>query len=162
LGRRRTQQQSHARAAQHGLRDAGDLATLVRQSEIIVSVCPPHAAKEVATEVVEQGFQGIYIDANAISPQRATNIATQITAGGASFVDGGIVGGPEHSTRANDALPGREFDFLLSNPTYGKSWKTDLERMGGKDRIKDPRFVVTHEDAEFPLKLYIIRWNENF
>jgi 3-hydroxyisobutyrate dehydrogenase-like beta-hydroxyacid dehydrogenase len=86
--------QSHARAEQQGLRDAGDLATLVRQSEIIVSVCPPHAAEEVAAEVVDVGFQGIYVDANAISPQRATNIATQITAGGASFVDGGIVGGP--------------------------------------------------------------------
>ena len=43
-----------------------------------------------------------------------------------------IVGGPEHSTLANDAFPSREFDFMLSNPPYGKSWKTDLERMGGK------------------------------
>ena len=42
-----------------------------------------------------------------------------------------IVGGPEHSTLSNDAFPSREFDFMLSNPTYGKSWKTDLERMGG-------------------------------
>ena len=41
-----------------------------------------------------------------------------------------IVGGPEHSTLANDAFPSREFDFMLSNPPYGKSWKTDLERMG--------------------------------
>ena len=44
-----------------------------------------------------------------------------------------IVGGPEHSTLANDAFPSREFDFMLSNPPYGKSWKSDLERMGGKD-----------------------------
>jgi type I restriction enzyme M protein len=49
-----------------------------------------------------------------------------------------IVGGPEHSTLANDAFPSREFDFMLSNPPYGKSWKTDLERMGGKGGIKDP------------------------
>ena len=42
-----------------------------------------------------------------------------------------IVGGPEHSTLSNDAFPSREFDFMLSSPTYGKSWKTDLERMGG-------------------------------
>lgn len=55
-----------------------------------------------------------------------------------------IVGGPEWSTLSNDAFPSREFDFMLSNPPYGKSWKSDLERMGGKDGIKDPRFVVEH------------------
>jgi len=55
-----------------------------------------------------------------------------------------IVGGPEHSTLAKDAFPSREFDFMLSNPPYGKSWKTDLERMGGKDGTKDPRFIIEH------------------
>ena len=55
-----------------------------------------------------------------------------------------IVGGPEHSTLSNDANPGREFDFMLSNPPYGKSWKTDLERMGGKREMRDPRFVIEH------------------
>ena len=48
------------------------------------------------------------------------------------------------STLSSDAFPAREFDFMLSNPPYGKSWKTDLERMGGKSDIKDPRFVVEH------------------
>ena len=63
-----------------------------------------------------------------------------------------IVGGPEHSTLANDAFPSREFDFMLSNPPYGKSWKSDLERMGGKDGLKDPRFVITHAgDSEYSL-----------
>jgi len=63
-----------------------------------------------------------------------------------------LVGGPEYSTLANDAFPSREFDFMLSNPPYGKSWKTDLERMGGKGGIKDPRFVVNHAgNAEFSL-----------
>ncbi|MFV9505403.1 MAG: type I restriction-modification system subunit M [Oscillochloridaceae bacterium umkhey_bin13] len=63
-----------------------------------------------------------------------------------------IVGGPEHSTLANDAFPGREFDFMLSNPPYGKSWKTDLERMGGKKDMRDPRFVISHADeADFSL-----------
>jgi len=55
-----------------------------------------------------------------------------------------LVGGPEHSTLSNDAFPSREFDFMLSNPPYGKSWKGDLERMGGKDGIKDPRLVIEH------------------
>ena len=63
-----------------------------------------------------------------------------------------IVGGPEHSTLANDAFPSREFDFMLSNPPYGKSWKTDLERMGGKKDMRDPRFVIEHGgDPEFSL-----------
>ena len=63
-----------------------------------------------------------------------------------------LVGGPEHSTLSNDAFPAREFDFMLSNPPYGKSWKSDLERMGGKDGIKDPRFVIEHAgDPEFSL-----------
>ena len=48
------------------------------------------------------------------------------------------------STLSADAFPTREFDFMLSNPPYGKSWKTDLERMGGKSGIKDLRFVVEH------------------
>ena len=63
-----------------------------------------------------------------------------------------IVGGPEHSTLSNDAFPSREFDFMLSNPPYGKSWKSDLERMGGKKGIRDPRFVIEHGgDPEYSL-----------
>jgi type I restriction enzyme M protein len=62
-----------------------------------------------------------------------------------------IVGGPEYSTLSNDAFPGREFDFMLSNPPYGKSWKSDLERMGGKAGIKDPRFIVQHRGEELSL-----------
>jgi type I restriction enzyme M protein len=63
-----------------------------------------------------------------------------------------IVGGPEHSTLANDAFPSHEFDFMLSNPPYGKSWKSDLERMGGKGGIKDSRFLIEHAgDPEYSL-----------
>ncbi|MEX2553503.1 MAG: class I SAM-dependent DNA methyltransferase [Actinomycetota bacterium] len=63
-----------------------------------------------------------------------------------------IVGGPEHSTLAADAFPSMEFDFMLSNPPYGKSWKGDLERLGGKGGIKDARFVIEHGgDPEYSL-----------
>ena len=56
------------------------------------------------------------------------------------------------STLSGDAFPGREFDFMLSNPPYGKSWKSDLERMGGKAGMQDPRFVVEHDgDPDFSL-----------
>ena len=63
-----------------------------------------------------------------------------------------IVGGPEYSTLANDAFPSHEFDFMLSNPPYGKSWKSDLERMGGKAGLKDPRLLIAHDgDPEYSL-----------
>src|SRR5690606_3320415 len=54
-----------------------------------------------------------------------------------------IKGGPEYSTLSNDAFAGQEFDFMLSNPPYGKSWKNDQERLGGAKKIIDPRFVVS-------------------
>lgn len=63
---------------------------------------------------------------------------------GAGEAADNLVGGPEHSTLSNDAFPSHEFDFMLSNPPYGKSWKTDLERMGGKEGIKDQRFVIQY------------------
>lgn len=62
-----------------------------------------------------------------------------------------IVGGAEWSTLAHDAFPSQEFDFMLANPPYGKSWKKDLEMMGGKDAMRDPRFKVMHADEELSL-----------
>lgn len=63
-----------------------------------------------------------------------------------------IVGGAEHSTLLNDAFPAMEFDFMLSNPPYGKSWKKDLDAMGGKEEMRDPRFKISHaDDPEFSL-----------
>ena len=68
-----------------------------------------------------------------------------------------IVGGPEHSTLSNDAVVSQSswpstFDFMLSNPPYGKSWKNDLAKMGGKRGMRDPRFIIGHEgDPEYSL-----------
>jgi type I restriction enzyme M protein len=62
-----------------------------------------------------------------------------------------IVGGAEWSTLSHDAFPSQEFDFMLSNPPYGKSWKKDLEAMGGKDGMRDPRFKVIHKGEELSL-----------
>jgi len=55
------------------------------------------------------------------------------------------------STLSSDAFSAVEFDFMLSNPPYGKSWKTDLERMGGKKDLADPRFTVQHRGEELSL-----------
>jgi type I restriction enzyme M protein len=62
-----------------------------------------------------------------------------------------IVGGAEWSTLAHDAFPAQEFDFMLANPPYGKSWKKDLEAMGGKEGMRDPRFKVMHKGEELSL-----------
>ncbi len=74
------------RAQRLGLEDVGDVAELCRQCDVLLSVCPPHAAIDVAGEVPD--FEGIYVDANAISPQTARTIAGLQT----RFVDGGIIG----------------------------------------------------------------------
>jgi type I restriction enzyme M protein len=62
-----------------------------------------------------------------------------------------IVGGAEWSTLSHDAFPAQEFDFMLANPPYGKSWKKDLEAMGGKDEMRDPRFKVSLNDESLSL-----------
>ena len=62
-----------------------------------------------------------------------------------------IVGGAEWSTLSHDAFPAQEFDFMLANPPYGKSWKKDLKDMGGKDGMRDPRFKVMHNGQELSL-----------
>ncbi len=61
------------------------------------------------------------------------------------------VGGPEFSRLSNAAFPVRQFDFMLSNPPYGKSWKSDLKGMGDKKGKKGARFVVEHRGEEFSL-----------
>jgi 3-hydroxyisobutyrate dehydrogenase-like beta-hydroxyacid dehydrogenase len=76
------------RAERAGLEDAGDVADLCRRSEVLLSVCPPHAALDVARSAA--GFDGIYVDANAIAPETARTIASLHE----RFVDGGIVGPP--------------------------------------------------------------------
>ena len=86
--------ETRERAENSGLRDVGTLADLCETCSILISICPPHAAKDVAAAVLERGFRGIYVDANAISPETSTHIANQVNGAGATFVDGGIVGGP--------------------------------------------------------------------
>lgn len=87
-------QQTRQRAEECHLTDAGTLAQLCQICPVVVSVCPPHAAEDVAAQVVAQGFTGLYVDANAISPQRVVRIGEMMVAAGVAFVDGGIIGGP--------------------------------------------------------------------
>ena len=84
-----------ARAAAAGMRDVGTASEMAGQAGVILSVCPPHAALEVARSVA--GFGGIYVDANAVSPATTREAAQIVTDGGASYVDGGIIGAPPRS-----------------------------------------------------------------
>jgi 3-hydroxyisobutyrate dehydrogenase-like beta-hydroxyacid dehydrogenase len=86
--------QTRQRASEFDLEDAGTLAQLCEIVDVIVSVCPPAAAEEVAEQVMEQSFRGLYLDANAIAPQRAIQIGNRMEREGVDFVDGGIIGGP--------------------------------------------------------------------
>ena len=70
------------------------LAKLVARSEVILSVCPPHAALDVAQQVAGAGYGGCYVDANAISVATAEQVRAIVTAAGAAYVDGGIIGPP--------------------------------------------------------------------
>ena len=83
---------SARRAETAGLTDAGTARAVAGNAGVIVSVCPPHAAMEVARAV--SGFGGLYVDANAVSPGTAREIAALIAAGGGRYVDGGIIGLP--------------------------------------------------------------------
>jgi 3-hydroxyisobutyrate dehydrogenase-like beta-hydroxyacid dehydrogenase len=71
-----------------------NLTAAVRESDVILSVCPPDAALDLARSVTEHGFKGVYVDANAVSRATAEAIGDIVTKAGASFVDGGIIGSP--------------------------------------------------------------------
>ena len=108
-------------------------------------------AEETLTQLArEQGKEAsVHLYGQEVNPETyAISMADLILKGEGGEADNMQYG----STLSADAFPAREFDFMLSNPPYGKSWKSDLERMGGKSDITDPRFVVEHGgDADYSL-----------
>jgi hypothetical protein len=74
------------------LDDVGTVAEM-RGCDLVVSICPPEFALEVARETAAVGFTGTYVDANAISPETAAEIEAVVRDAGATFVDGGVIGG---------------------------------------------------------------------
>jgi 3-hydroxyisobutyrate dehydrogenase-like beta-hydroxyacid dehydrogenase len=78
--------ETRARAGADGLTDVGTLDALAARSDIVISICPPEHAADVASDVRSAGFTGMFVDANAISPETAKRIAPT--------VDGGVIGGP--------------------------------------------------------------------
>ncbi len=98
---------STARAESAAMSDVGTLAAVCERADIIVSICPPAAAVDVAKQVAATGFDRIYIDANAISPATSIEIASNFS----RYIDGGVIGPPATApgtTRMYLAGPGAD------------------------------------------------------
>jgi len=85
---------SRARAECAGFTDASTLAHLCKICPVIISVCPPEFAADLANQVLAAGFRGTYLDANAVSPVHKQEIADRMQSYGVRFIDGGIIGLP--------------------------------------------------------------------
>lgn len=88
---------SSKRASGAGFEPCGSFGELIETSDVVLSICPPKFATDVASRVADVGFSGRYVDANAISPQRAEQISSIVETRGAHYVDGGIIGPPATS-----------------------------------------------------------------
>ena len=96
---------TRARAEKHQLTEVRSMAELCERCSVIISVCPPHAAGEVAEKVLTCRFEGVFADVNAISPQHVQQIGTSTLNAGVDFVDGGVIGPPVRE-------PSRTFLYL--------------------------------------------------
>jgi 3-hydroxyisobutyrate dehydrogenase-like beta-hydroxyacid dehydrogenase len=96
--------ESAERAARGGLRDVGSAAEIARQAAVVLSICPPHAARDVVASLA--GFGGVFVDANAVSPDTAREVGARLEAGGATFVDGSLIGAPPPGDRTRLLLAG--------------------------------------------------------
>jgi 3-hydroxyisobutyrate dehydrogenase-like beta-hydroxyacid dehydrogenase len=134
------------RAAAAGFESLPDLGAVVARSDVIVSVCPPHGAEALAQDVVAAGFRGLYLDANAICPERAHRIAARVTTAGGRFVDGGIIGNPPRE-------PG-ETRLYLSGP--------DAEQAAALFRgtLQEPIVVGPQPGTASALKMAYAAWNK--
>jgi 3-hydroxyisobutyrate dehydrogenase-like beta-hydroxyacid dehydrogenase len=108
------------RAEKHHLIEIETLPELCQSTEIIFSVCPPHAAEGLAKSVLETGFKGFYLEANAISPQRSIRIGQMLEENGIHFIDGGIIGGPAWTPNETWLyLSGKDADWIAECFTKG-------------------------------------------
>jgi 3-hydroxyisobutyrate dehydrogenase-like beta-hydroxyacid dehydrogenase len=126
--------ETHERALKYQLHDCQSLAKLCQTCSVILCVCPPHAAEDVAKQVASQNYQGLYVDANAISPQRARRIGQKLTDVGILFVDGSVIGGPawepgrtwlylsgEHADRVASCFAAGPLEVQVIGNTIGKA-----------------------------------------
>ena len=111
-------------------------------------------AEQTLQEIAEKQGQKVstHLYGQEINSETYAICKADLLLKGEENADANIIGGPEYSTLSNDAFKGQTFDFMISNPPYGKSWKTDQDKMGGKSGITDPRFIIQHAgDPEYSL-----------
>ena len=111
-------------------------------------------AEQTLQEIAEKQGQKVstHLYGQEINSETYAICKADLLLKGEENADANIIGGPEYSTLSNDAFKGQTFDFMISNPPYGKSWKTDQDKMGGKNGMTDPRFVIQHAgDPEYSL-----------
>ncbi|MCH6159936.1 NAD(P)-dependent oxidoreductase [Streptomyces marispadix] len=126
------------RAEQAGLRAVGDIGALAAESSVVMSICPSDAAEDVAQEVANQGFTGIYVEANAIGPERVRGIAKVLEAGGATVLDGGILGASGAKMRFYLSGPSKEVGAVrgLFDGTGVSAIPLDSEEVGTASALK--------------------------
>ena len=110
-------------------------------------------AEQTLQDIAEERGQNVltHLYGQEINSETYAICKADLLLKGEENADANIVGGPEYSTLSNDIFRNRQFDFMLSNPPYGKGWKSDQDKMGGKKTI-DPRFVIQHAgDPEYSL-----------
>ncbi|MFF4456697.1 DUF1932 domain-containing protein [Streptomyces goshikiensis] len=109
---------TYQRAKQAGATACDSLGEALERSEIVLSICPPQAAEDVATTVASHAFAGVYVDANAINPQRMQRIAEEIRPG-VTVLDGAIFGPPPGGQRtARLYLAGEAQAVDLAEPLF--------------------------------------------
>ena len=103
---------SARRAEQAGLEAVSELTTLLERVSMVISLCPPAAAEATAASVREAGFSGLFVDANAISPEGAQRIAADVAGEGIRTADGCVIGPPPRGAEATHLyLSGRQQDL---------------------------------------------------
>ncbi|RKT18161.1 3-hydroxyisobutyrate dehydrogenase-like beta-hydroxyacid dehydrogenase [Streptomyces sp. 1114.5] len=101
-----------ARAEQAGLEPVDNLDTLVKQAHVILSLCPPAAAEQLAHTVAERRYAGIYVEANAINPERMTRIAEVLSRSARAVVDGAVIGSPPINGKKTQMYLSGSFDAI--------------------------------------------------
>jgi len=132
------------RAADAGLRDAGTIESLAGASDLVLSVCPPHAARDVAAQAA--GRVALFVDANAVSPATARDVAAAIAGAGGRAVDGGLIGPP----------PGLDTSVSLLLSGAGAE---DVARLFDGTRVR-ARVVGTEIGAASATKMAYAAWTK--
>ncbi|MFD8391179.1 DUF1932 domain-containing protein [Streptomyces sp. NPDC059680] len=91
---------SRARAERYGLTPVRALSEMAERADIILSLCPPAVAEDVARDVAACSYARIYVDGNAVSPATMANISAILLRSGATVVDGSVIGSPPSDSKS--------------------------------------------------------------